>query len=201
MNYPSIKKVGDHFEELGYRTMLECRDEAEAIRICALDIQSYEDSLQPDLARLSSETAENKNRHSALHDRLYDRPLPVDDAKMLARARTILILTFLAALAALASGIGNMITFLLLGFGIFLALISAAGMTALPVVVGHLAYEWIMASSRWLQAMIAVAAIALCFLGIVRLGQARNGMIDKVVSAPAPTSYVDGADTDNESIH
>jgi hypothetical protein len=134
-----------------------------------------------------------------LHDRLYDRPLPVDDAKMLASARTILTLTFLAALAALASGVGNLITFLLLGFGFFLALISAAGMTALPVVVGHLAYEWIMASSRGLQVAIAVAAVALCFLGIVKLGQARNGMIDKVVSAPAPTSYVDGADTENQS--
>src|SRR5207302_484231 len=70
----------------------------------------------------------------------------------------------------------------------------------LPLVVGHLAYEWIMASSRWLQVVIAVAAVALCFLGIVRLGQARNGMIDKVISVPAPNSYVDEPDTDTQSM-
>jgi len=124
--------------------------------------------------------------------------VPVNDAKILARRRTIRILIFLAVLAAVASVVGNLVTFLLLGLGIFLALISASGLTALPVVVGHLAYEWIMASTRWLQVGIAVAAVALCFLGIVRLGQARNGMIDKVASAPEPTSYVDGTDTDNQ---
>jgi len=70
MNYLSHKKVGDYFEELGHRTMLECRDEAETIKICALDIHSYQHGLQPDLERLSSETAQNKNRHSALHDHL-----------------------------------------------------------------------------------------------------------------------------------
>ncbi len=198
MNYLSHKKVGDYFEELGHRTMLECREETQAIAICALDIQSYQHSLQPDLTRLCSETAENKNRHSALHDHLYNRPEPVNDGKMLGRRRTIRILIFLAVLAALASVVGNLVTFLLLGLGIFLALISASGLTALPVVVGHLAYEWIMASTRWLQVGIAVAAVALCFLGIVRLGQARNGMIDKVASAPEPTSYVDGTDTDNQ---
>src|SRR5258708_20667200 len=57
-----------------------------------------------------------------------------------------------------------------------------------------------MASSRWLQVVIAVAAVALCFLGIVRLGQARNGMMDKVASDPPPTSYVDGPDTDDQSM-
>jgi hypothetical protein len=200
MNYLSNKKLGDHFEELGRETMLECRDEAEAVRICALDIQSYQDSVQPGLATLGSEIGETKNRYSALHDHLYNRPLPVNDARMLSRGRTVRILLLLAMLAALASIAGNLITFLLLGFGLLIALISAIGMTALPLIVGHLAYEWIMASSRWLQVVIAVAAVALCFLGIVRLGQARNGMIDKVVSAPAPKSYVDGPDTDNQSI-
>src|SRR5205807_9266546 len=82
MNYLSQKKLGDHFEELGHRSMLECRDEAEAIRMCALYIQAYLAGLQSELARLASEIAENTNRHSALHDHLYNRAVPVDDAKM-----------------------------------------------------------------------------------------------------------------------
>jgi hypothetical protein len=89
--------------------------------MCALYIQAYLAGLQSELARLASEIAENTNRHSALHDHLYNRAGPVDDAKMLAQERTIVILSFLAGFAALASVIGNMVTFLLLGFGFFLA--------------------------------------------------------------------------------
>jgi hypothetical protein len=66
--------------------------------------------------------------------------------------------------------------------------------------VGHLAYEWIMSGSRWLQGLVAVAAAVLCFLGIVRLGQARNGMIDKVVPAPVVNSYVDGVEAENQQV-
>jgi hypothetical protein len=201
MTYLSSKKLGDHFEELGHRTMLECRDEAEAIRICALEIQSHEVRLQPELATLAAEIAENSNRHLALHDHLYDRPAPINDAAMLVRGRTIVILSSLAVLAALASVAGNMITFLLLGFGVLITLISAVGMTALPLIVGHLAYEWIMASSRWLQALVAIAAVVLCFVGIVRVGQARGDMLDKVASAaPVANSYVDGDETNPESV-
>jgi hypothetical protein len=51
------------------------------------------------------------------------------------------ILLTLAVLVSIACMVGNTTTFMLLGFDLSLSIVGAVGITALPLVVGHLAYE------------------------------------------------------------
>src|SRR6267143_160861 len=95
------------FEELGFQTMLEAGDETCAKAICALKLHAYEENLKPELSELSSEMHQAKNRAQALHSRLYDRPIPVNDAVMLVRSLGGRVLLALAALAGIASLAGN----------------------------------------------------------------------------------------------
>ncbi len=134
---------------------------------------------------------------SALHAELYDRPIPVNDAEMLAHSKRCLILGAFAGLAAVACMVGNMTTFYLFGAGPLPALLAALGITALPLVVGHLAYEWLVASQRWLQILLVLVAVALCFGGILKLGEARRDMVARAASTPVTNSYVDGSGVDN----
>jgi hypothetical protein len=189
-----IKARPSDFEEFGYQTMLECNDVERATKICGLHLHAYEDELRPELRRRNSEIAEVKNRAGALHGSLYDRPEPVNDAQMLSHQLKARIFLGFAMLAAIACLVGNMTTFYLLGFGLLLTIASGAGLTALPLVVGHLAYEWIISASRLLQIVAVVVAVILTSAGILMVGQARSGMVDRSVSAPAANSYVDGAD-------
>lgn len=198
MNRFLVKARPADFEEFGHQTMLECGDEARALRICGLHLQAYEDELQPELRRRDSEMVEIKNQASALHSHLYDRAVPVNDARMLSHALKTRILLFLTVLAAIACLVGNMTTFYLLGFGFLLTFFSGAGMTALPLVVGHLAYEWIMSTSKWLQILAVLVAVALTCGGILMVGQARRDMVDRAASTPITSSYVDGVDTQND---
>ncbi len=167
-----------------------------AIKICGQDIFAYADQLQPEASSLRSQTAQKKHHGAALHACLYDRPVPVNDAAMLTCSRTFRILLALTVLASIACLAGNTTTFYLFGFGLAMTLLLAAGTTALPLVVGHLAYEKIVAKYRGLQTAIIVVAAALCFGGLLELGQARRAMVDKATAAPTTNSYVDEAPAD-----
>src|SRR5258708_2138178 len=163
----SLRKLKlDNFEEFGYQTRLACRDTASAIQICGLHLHSYNDALQPELSRLNSEVLANRHRAAALHAHLYDRPIPVSDAAMLTHALGCRIFSALTALVSIACLVGNTTTFVLLGSGFPLSLVGGVGITALPLVVGHLAYEKIVAGHRRLQIVViaVMAGVSCCCL-------------------------------------
>ena len=182
------------FEELGYQTMLQCRAEEPAKNICGLRIHAYADELQPRLTSLQARIEQNKSHSGALHAHLYDRPIPVNDAAMLTHSMKVRIVFALTILATIACLVGNTTTFYLFGFGLLLTLIMASGATALPLVVGHLAYERIVEKYKMLQNAVIVVAVVLCFAGLYRLAEARRIMMDKAAAdaAPVSRSYVDG---------
>jgi len=190
------KKIVD-FEELGFQTMLQCGDIEIAKPICALELQAYAEGVQQELGRLGSEIQQNQHRGAALHANLYDRPIPVNDASMLTQGRKIRILMVLTFFAAIACLVGNTTTFYLFGFGFLLTLLLAAGTTALPLVVGHAAYERIVAGYKRLQIAVIVVAAALCAGGILRLAEARQMMVDRAATTPATASYIDGTGADS----
>src|ERR1700746_3890528 len=136
------------FEALGYHTRLACDDAERARTICGLHLHAYAEDLQPELSRLHADIAHNKTHAAALHYRLYSGPTPINDAAMLTHSCKCLILAILAALAALASFAGNLLTWHFFGVGPLLTFLLAVGGTALPVTVGHLAYEKIVMHHR-----------------------------------------------------
>jgi hypothetical protein len=180
------------WEHVGYQTMMTCRDEGEAIERCALLLHAYEDELQPELSMLDSAIRILRNRAVALHDSLYDRPLPVSDASMLThrqRIRIIFILSLLTAGACLAS---NLTTFVLLGWTPLVAFFAALFMTALPLGLGHLAYERLVAENKALQVILIITIAVLGLAAVYELGQARRAVIDRATAAQSETrSYVD----------
>jgi len=184
------------FEEFGYKTMLATGDEARAKEICALRLHEYEQELRPVMAKIGSEIQELRNRDEALHAHLYERPIAVSDAAMLVRsrgARTLLALIVLAAIASLA---GNLTLFYLFGFGVLLTVLLGTGTTALPLAVGHLFYEKIVAHYKALQTALIVGALALCVVGLLQLGLARRAVVDKAAANETTTSFVDQSSTD-----
>jgi hypothetical protein len=197
LNQSLRKSRPDDFEEFGYQTRLTCRDTASAIQICSLHLHAYDDALQPELSRLNSEVLANRHRAAALHAHLYDRPIPVSDAAMLTHSLGCRILLALTALASIACLVGNTITFILLGYGFPLSLVGAIGITALPLVVGHLAYEKIVARHRGLQIVVIAIMALLCFGALIKLGEARKNMVDRATMATTTTSYVDEPSADS----
>lgn len=197
MNKPVSKMKAADFEKVGYETMLKCYDPEEAARSCAPLLHAYELVLQSTIRRLKAEIAEVKNRAESLHSHLYNRPNPVSDAQMLAHGLKCRILIGLAIVAALACFVGNFTTFYLLGFGPVLTFVSAAAMTALPSVVGHLAYEWIIHTRRWVQVLIVLVAVSLVGCGVLMIGQARTEMVNRATAVQRTNSYVEGADEEN----
>lgn len=183
------------FEELGYRTVLECRDDEErAMQICGHRLYAYECSQHAKIGRSHSEIEQCKNECASLHEHLYDRAEPVNDAQMLTHRKHIRISLALAILAAIACLAGNSTTFVLYGYGLLLTMLFAAGATVLPLVVGHYGYEWI-AKHNMIQMGIITLCVALCFAGLYKLAAARSIMLDRTfATAPATSSYVDGAE-------
>jgi hypothetical protein len=199
MNQTLRKARPEDFEEFGYQTRLACRDTTSAIQICALHLHAYDNELQPELARANSQMLANQHRGAALHSHLYDRPIPVSDAAMLTHALGCRILLTLTALASIACLVGNNTTFILLGYGLPVSLVGAIGITALPLVVGHLAYEKIVAGHRGLQIVVIAVMALLCFGALIKLGEARHDMVGRATATTATNSYVDepAADTPN----
>src|ERR1700720_4694725 len=100
MNQTLAKPKVVDWDELGYHTMLACNDEARAIEICGLQLHAYSHQLQPEVSSVESEIKHNRNHAGALHEHLYDRPIPVNDASMLThslRVRMVFILALLTA--------------------------------------------------------------------------------------------------------
>lgn len=180
------------WEHVGYQTMMSCREEPEAIERCALHLHAYEDEMQPESSTLVSAITILRNRAVALHDALYDRPLPVSDASMLTyrlRVRIILILALLTAGTCLA---GNLTTFILLGWTPLMAFFAALFMTAVPLGLGHLAYERLVAEHKGLQVLLIITIAVLGLAAVYELGQARRAVIDRATAAQSETrSYVD----------
>src|SRR5882724_644789 len=197
------KEKSVDFEKFGYETMLQCGDDEERARkMCGLRIYSYADGLQPELTRFRSEIEQNKTHGSALHAHLYIRPEPVNDAAMLTHAKRVRKYRFLAILAAIACLAGNTATFYLFGFGAFMTMLLAAGATVLPLVVGHPAYEHIVAKYRNLRVAVILLAVALSLMGVLRLAAARELMMGKTATAtPTATSYVYGATPETSVDH
>lgn len=181
------------FEALGYHTRLTCEDAERARNICGLHLHAYAENLQPELSRLHTEIANNKTHAAALHYHLYSGPTPINDAAMLTHSCKCRIVSILVVLAGIASFAGNLLTWHLFGVGPFLTILIAVAGTALPIVIGHLAYEKIVMHHRWLQTAVIGLAALLCILGGIRLAQARLMMIERTAEAPPQTSYVDGA--------
>jgi hypothetical protein len=191
------KREETDFREFGYRTMLECReDEEHARQICANRLKRYELGITPDIATLQSQIAQYRNQGAALHSHLYDRPEPVDDARMLTHRKKIRIFAVMACLAAIACFTGNTTTAYLFGYGLVLTLILAIGATGLPLVIGHFAYERIIERHRTIQAAIIAVVVVLGFAGIYELAEARQLMVSRAAAetSSAPSSYVDGAE-------
>src|SRR5438270_13111831 len=114
----SHKREETDFREFGYRTMLECReDEEHAKQICANRLKRYELGITPDIATLQSQIEQYRNQGAALHSHLYDRPEPVDDARMLTHRKKIRIFSAMACLAEIACFAGNTTTAYLFGYG------------------------------------------------------------------------------------
>src|SRR5215831_8151437 len=179
MNLSFWKEEYKDFEELGYRTTLECRgDEERALQICGHRLHAFECSQRGQIGRLHSEIEQSKNQCTALHEHLYDRPEPADDAWMLTHKKKVRISSALAILAAVACLAGNSTTLVLYGYGPLLTMLFAAGATVLPLVVGHYAYEWIAQHNKIRMGMIAICVL-LCFGGLYKIAEARSIMLGR----------------------
>ena len=188
------------FEKLGYETRLACADREQAQTICGLEIQVYEKSLHPEQAHLGHEVEEHMHKAGSLYAGLYDRPIPINDAAMLAYSRDCLIVFVLALLAGIACFVGNMTTFYLFGATPVFIMPSAVIATALPVIIGHALFEEIVMKYKKVRVALMLGAALLCFAGIVRFAQARLLMTDKTTAAvPSSSSYVDGGADDTQS--
>src|SRR6202451_113465 len=153
----SAKRQPRDFEQFGYQTMRDCGNAADAAAICGLEIQAEEKRLRPERLALQENILDTEHHISALHSALYDPTAPVNDAAMLAHGLAVLVMFIFTIMAAAACGVGNVLTFILLGFDLVPAILSAIGLTAVPLLVGHLAYEWFVAKSRVLQILVVVA--------------------------------------------
>jgi hypothetical protein len=198
MNLTKNVKEKD-FEQLGFDTMLETGDENVAKQVCALELHACEQALRPEIEKIRVEIQELKHRDRALHAELYDRPIPVSDAAMLVHSMGERVLLILAILAGFASLAGNLVLFFLLGFGIPVSLVLALGATAFPLVVGHLAYEQIVARHKALQVILILGILVLSVAGLLQFGQARRAVVDKMTEKSTVSSYVDDAATEDSS--
>jgi len=189
--------MSEDFEKLGAETMRKCWDVRQAASICAPTLEAYGLRLKPLLKELQSAEATLKHQASALHSILYERLIPASDAHMLAHSRRLKIVALFTVLTALGCLVGNASTFYLMGAGPLLAIAGAFGMTAIPLGIGHLAYERLIAASRGLQALVVLVVVVLFAAGIIIVGQGRREMIDRSITTPTVSSYVDGEGSEN----
>ncbi len=185
------KKPRFDFEELGYQTTLETGDEMVAKDICGLHIHAFADELKPEISQLASTIQQTKGRRQALWSHLYDRPIPVSDAAMLAQAVGVGILGIMMLVAAVASVGGHTTTFYLFGSGLWVSLMLGVALTGVATAAGYQAYEKIFVHHRMAEAIVILAAFVLCFWGLIQMAQARGTMVDKLATSASPNSFVD----------
>jgi len=179
------------WEELGHQTMLAANEEAGAIDVCRYHLHAYEQQAQPEIVRVTAETGQARAQAQALHLYLYDRPVPVDDASMLTHSLRVKIVLALCLFVAGACLAGNLTTFVFFGWGIVAAFIAAIFITALPLGIGHLAYEKLLSGNTVLQSALVIIIALLAFAGFYEFGQARRTVMDKATAQSATNSYVD----------
>lgn len=182
------------WEEYGRRTAMECDDPGDALELCGHQISSLEAQHQPALGKLNRDIDNHRQHGEALRDHLYNRPVPVEDAQMLThrtRTRTYLIL----ALITLAAGfIGNFATFKSIDWGLFWSAVAALVITSLPLALGHIFYEHVIAGSRRAMVIAAIIIIAVTAIGYYAFGQARKTVADKAMNQSENTSFLDDSD-------
>ena len=186
-----LKKKKIDFEQLGYQTMVETGNEEITKEICALHIHALADELKPELSRLSSDIEQKKDSRRALWSHLYDRHVPVSDAKILGLAIAASILVGLILVASVASVGGHAMTFYLFGFGLPISLILGVALTGIATASGYQAYEKILVRHKAVEGIAILAAFALCFWGLVQMTQARGTMVEKLAASTAAKSFVD----------
>jgi hypothetical protein len=200
MKKPIVKSRPEEFEEFGYDTMIACGNKEQAIELCGFHIHAYEDKLQSEIQKCGAELIDAKYQHGALRDYLYERPTPVGDSEMLARKRKILVTLVLAIIALMGCLGANMATFLLAGAEFLSTLFFALCLTIFPAVAGHLAFETIFAKSRRLQTAVALVALLLVSVGLVKVGTGRRDMTDRAFATPVPKSYVENEEATTPTV-
>jgi hypothetical protein len=192
------------FEHLGYETALQSRDQAAAEQICGLHIHAFADELRPEISDIDSRIGTNLARTGALHSHLYDRPVPVSDAAMLARDHAVPLLVILGAIAGVASIISHGMTFYLMGLGAW-AVVIGLSMTGIAVVAGHQFFETLLVQHTYLKSLTVAVVAGLCFWGLLEIAMTRTALVAKAAdgnTASGAQSFVDpagGADDTNES--
>jgi hypothetical protein len=179
------------FEELGYRTMVETGDEAITKEICGLHIHALGDQLNPELSCLFSVIQRMKGRWQALWSHLYDRHVPVSDAKILGLTIASCILAGLIFVTAVASVGSHAMTFYLFSSGLLISLVLAVALTGIATASGYQAYEKILVRHKAGEGIVILAAFVLCFWGLLQMAQARGTMVDKLANSVSAKSFVD----------
>jgi hypothetical protein len=197
MKYTMLKKKETDFEELGHRTMTETGDEDIAKEICRHHIHALALDLNPRLMRLTSAIAEKQVRRQSLCSHLYDRHVPVSDAKILGLAIAAGILALMMVVAAAASLGGHAMAFYLFGTGVLASLFMGVVLTGIATACGYQAYEKIIVRHKFLEGMVIFAAFALCFWGLLQVAQARGTMVEKLATSTSAKSFVDDSATEN----
>jgi hypothetical protein len=175
------------FEKLGYDTALQSRDQAAVEQICGLHIHAFADELQPEIFDLDSRIDTNLTRTNSLHSHLYDRPVPVSDAAMLARDHAVSLLVILAVIAGIASVISHSMTFYLIGMRVWAVLIGTS-MTGVAIVARHQFFETLLVQHRSLKTLTVAAVACLCFWGLLEIAITRTALATKPASSDADTS-------------
>jgi hypothetical protein len=199
MKLTSQMPKGLDWETHGHQTMLECERPDEAIEICGLHLHAYSDGLQPKLMRLHSDLDDNQHRARALHELLYERALPVNDAAMLTHSLKATIYVILTIAAFAAASASNLMMFLRLGWAVMWSALAALTITALPLAFGHLFYEKVIVVHRRLELALVLAIAFLVAAAGYRFGQARQVTADASMDETEPRSYVDDPATDDLS--
>jgi hypothetical protein len=192
-----LRKKEIDFEELGNQTMVETGDEAIAKDICGHHIHVLALVLNPRLMRLSSAIEEKQGRRQSLCSHLYDRHVPVSDAKILGLAIAAGILAVMTVVAAVASLGGHAMAFYLFGTGVPASLLMGVVLTGIATASGYQAYEKIIVRHKFLEGIVIFVAFALCLWGLLQVAQARGTMVEKLVTSTSAKSFVD--DSANES--
>ena len=200
MKNREVRRKHVDWEELGKRTMLESNTEAEAIEICGLHLLAYAEGFQEELSRLSAELEHERNHAQALHERLYNRAIPVNDAAMLTHSWKTAILLVISLGIAAAGFASNFFMFSQLGLSIFWSAIAGLALEALPLGFGYLFYEKLVLRHQWLQTALIIIIMALGVAFICEFGLARQATTDQAAAQSETRSYVDDGAAANDDL-
>lgn len=181
------------FEKLGYEVMSTLRNFEAAKEVCSLKIHAYAHELRSSITDLASRIAELGARVEALCSYLYERDEPVSDAQMLAWGIGIGVVGLLTVLDCFGSVAAHIVTLYLFGFGLAALLVGPA-LTVVAVVAGYLAFEKLLAASKFLQGIVVTAVAVLASWGLFQWADARAAILTRGENTTETSqSYVEGA--------